>query len=430
MRALPVAFDMEDRGITLHKARTLSLREKYKQRSKQEQLTCEKIGRKYGHCIVMPKGAMNDNLRELLLDVMELPPRFNKKAKSQEPTLNAEAMEYYLLTLPEEDERRVFIKALLDKRESDGMVGFLNNYQRFWLDYQDDIKLIHAQINPADTGTLRWSHKNPNSSNIGKSEDEDGFSLRSCFGPAPDREWWSLDAKNIELRIPFYESGEADMIALFEKENEPPYFGSNHILIFSILWEEIWEKALKEHGPLHTADFIKKTYKSSYYGWTKNGNFATQYQAGNETADLAYHQKGAKKKIESRFTKLADLNRQQVRFANKTGYVETVPDKEVSATRGYPLYCKTNMWGGVKPTIPLSYHVQGTAMWFTMKARLRCFEQLKICKEEDNFDARIVLQVHDELVFDMTKTEHTLKNPKKSNLVRIHETVWSKGVLV
>ena len=51
---------------------------------------------------------------------------------------------------------------------------------------------LHTSLNMCGTDTLRWSSNNPNSQNISKKE---GFNLRYAFGPAPGREWWSLDGQ-------------------------------------------------------------------------------------------------------------------------------------------------------------------------------------------------------------------------------------------
>lgn len=274
--------------------------------------------------------------------------------------------------------------------------------------------ILHPNLNPTGTDTLRWSSQSPNEQNISKKED---FNLRYCFGPAPGREWWSCDAQNIELRIPAYEAGEQAMIDLFEKPDEAPYYGSNHLLAFDTLHPEV----LLLDG-LEAFKKVKKTYASTWYQWTKNGNFAVQYgaQESSGTADLAYHVPGAQTKIAKRLGKIADLNRKMIEHANKYGYVETIPDKTVNPNRGYPLLCTRSNWGKIVETVPLSYHVQGTAMWWTCKAMIRCspFLQSISTRRRPYF---IVLQVHDEMVFDFPKGEGT--EPWKTNLKYIKECV-------
>jgi DNA polymerase I-like protein with 3'-5' exonuclease and polymerase domains len=92
------------------------------------------------------------------------------------------------------------------------------------------------------------------------------------------------------------------------------------------------------------------------------------------------------------------LNDKWVAYANKHGYVETLPDKTVSA-RGYPVECSRSEWGRISPTVPLNYHVQSTAMWCTCKAMVRIDQVLGEWRSK-GFDAFIALQVHDELVLD------------------------------
>lgn len=244
-----------------------------------------------------------------------------------------------------------------------------------------------------------------------------GFNLRHAFGPAPGREWWALDYENLELRIPAYRAGEKAMTDLFERPNEPPYYGSYHMLVFDILHPE----KFREHGMA-----CKDVFKSTWYQWTKNGNFAVQYgaQESSGTADRAYHMPGAQARIQGRFTAIKAYSDLWIAHAERTGYVETVPDLSLDwgglKPRGYPLLCTRTEWGKILPTVPLSYHIQGTAMWCTTKAMLRCDEQLRAWRDEAAFDAFVTLQVHDELVFDMPKGRKPWSNlPKVRKLQRL-----------
>lgn len=279
---------------------------------------------------------------------------------------------------------------------------------------------LYPSLNPTGTATLRCSSANPNEQNISKKKDSEGSNLRYCFGPLPGREWWSLDAENIELRLPAYESGEEEMIALFERPDAPPYFGSNHLLTAHVIWKKEFELCRDKQGRIDGRIF-KERYDDTLYQWTKNGNFAVLYGAINRsdgagTADQAYHLPGAQSMIESRFTKMAALNRKWIAFANKHGYVETIPDRSIDPHRGYPLMCARSEYGKILPTVPLNYHVQGSAMWWTLKGMVRCSEYLDDLNERTKYAGWIVMQVHDEIVFDLPKRAHPLKNPKSSNL--------------
>ncbi len=256
-------------------------------------------------------------------------------------------------------------------------------------------------------------------------------------------------------------SGEQAFIDLFERPDDPPYYGSNHLLISHVLHKAKFEECVNEVGVLDGRIF-KKRYAASLYQRIKNGNFALQYNAVNKedgtgTADRTYGIPGAQTILEGRFVKQKRMSDECIRFAEKHGYVETLPDRRVDPLHGYPLMCTRTQWGRIKPTVPLSYKVQGTAMWCTCTAMPRIQDVM----DEWNRQARslqywIAIQQHDEMVFDFPKRGHPLKDPARSNLARVrelqrimedsgenliprvptptsceyHETTWAEGVSV
>lgn len=253
------------------------------------------------------------------------------------------------------------------------------------------------------TNTLRWSSSNPNSQNISKKE---SFNLRRCFGPAPGREWWSLDYQNLELRIPAFEAGEDELIEVFLHPERPPYFGSYHLAVFDTLHPELFAR----HGKA-----VKTLFEATWYQWVKNGNFATLYGAQEAKADATYRVPGAFRRIQGRFRKMAALSDRMKAQADRLGFVETIPDRSVDPARGYPILTARTEWGRVLPTTPLNYHIQSTAMWCTARAMVRCQERLDEWRAGDGFDGHMVLQVHDELVTDFPFSENM------GNLWRVKE---------
>jgi DNA polymerase I-like protein with 3'-5' exonuclease and polymerase domains len=426
-KVMSIAHRMEVRGLTVSEYNLEELEQEYREESDACAAVCVNVAGELGYDLSLPKGGVNNSLRSFLLDHLRLPPVRPHKAKTTNPTLNAAALAHYLDVLPERSLQRAFIRNLLDKRRRDTAVQYMMGYRRFWLPLVDAAGalvdgwwVLHPSLNPTGADTLRWSSSFPNEQNISKRE---GFNLRRCFGPAPGREWWSLDAKNIELRIPAYESGEEAFIALFERENEPPYFGSNHLLIAHLLHPKEFEACVDEQGQLDGRIF-KKRYASTLYQRTKNGNFAVQYGAvdrddGTGTADRAYGVPGAQARIKARFTKQEALNQKWIKFAERHGYVETMPSKFVDPARGYPIMCSRTEWGRIKPTVPLNYHVQSTAMEWTQSAMIRCDERLAAWRRDESLDAHMILQGHDELVFDFPRATDPVKDPARSNLRRL-----------
>lgn len=294
-----------------------------------------------------------------------------------------------------------------------------------------------------------------NSQNIGsQSEEEDEekdrrgrISVRSCFGPAPGREWWSLDYNNLELRIPAYDCGEKELIDLFERSNEPPYYGSEHLLNFHTVYPDIWDDVVSKVGWDGAAEYIKTEYKSTWYRKCKAGDFAVGYGAvdlpGGGTADKAFGRPGSHARLKARFANKEKLNQSCIDHAEKYGYVETLIDNEVCPTRGYPIYCSKNDWGRVRPTVPLNYRVQSTACWVIMRAMIKVQEYLDTLR-----DGFLILQIHDELVLDFPFRENQGNKGKLLKVKRIMESIgdrinvpllcglsyhpnkWSEGVAV
>lgn len=412
---------------------------------------CEGTG-KIPYQLKMPKSGNSQSLTRFAFEVMRLP-IVRRSEETGNPSLDKYAIEEYLETLPPRSKQYAFVKALADKRKRDTAVSYMDGYSRFWLpvDGEDDYFRLHPQLNPTGTNTLRWSCRNPNEQNISKKE---GFNLRFMFGPAPGREWYSLDAKNIELRLPAYESGEEAFIALFERPDDAPYFGSNHALVSHILFPREFEACLScrsckseilnpgekprkgvrycecpARDPMVDGRIFKKRYADTLYDRVKRGNFAVQYGAvdrpgGTGTADVAYGIPGAQSIIKARFAKQEALNQKWIRFAEKHGYVETMPDRTVDPERGYPIMCTRTEYGRILPTVPFNYRIQSTAMWWMHKAMSRCQAQLDRWRRETGFDAFMTMQVHDELVFDFPKSrvhprEDVGKLFRRSNLWRI-----------
>lgn len=437
IKTVGVTWRVEGRGATGSRERLEKAREEY-QREREVRVTrCEDLAAKLDYQLDMPKSGNNAKLLDFVFNKLKLPV-VSRSEETGEPSLNKIALTHYLATLPEKSRQRAFIDSLSDKRKIDMALGYMSNYRRFFCRLPDDDEgrwfVLYPNMNPTGTNTLRFSHSNPNQANISKKE---GFNLRYFFGPRPGREWWALDGKNMELRLPAYESGEEAFIDLFERPDEPPYFGSNHLLIAHLLWPDKFEECIRDGTQTSANDGFKRKYKDTLYDAVKRGNFAIQYEAGDKTADAAYGIPGARAMIKKRFAKQEALSQKWKRHADRFGYVETIPDRSVDPDRGFPIVCSRSESGRIKPTLPLSYHIQGSVGWWMRKAMVRCDGQLEEWNRSvartglDPYDHGyfMILQVHDELVFDFPRRACPLKDPKRSNLGRIYtiQKLMEKG---
>lgn len=435
-----VIYDVEEVGISVNGKRLEEMEERYTKEKALADSYCLEVANCFNYELDLPDGSNNNSLLHFVygyyeltcptcklvekniqdkptmckrcarkgtevkmtskrVNCLNLPPVKTSK-KTGVPSLDKVAIEEYEATLPELSIAKGFLRNLSDSRKRGTALAYMKSYKKFWkpIEGVPDWYKLHPSLNPVDTTTLRFSSNNPNEQNISKKE---GFNLRYAFGPAPGREWWSMDAKNIELRLPAYEAGETEMINLFERPNDPPYYGSNHLLVFDTLHPEKFAQYGKK---------VKDVFESTWYQWTKNGNFAVQYGSVEQsgTADKAYHVPGAFKRVKSRFQAIhgpGGLNAACIDFANRNGYVETIPDKTVDPERGYPLMCARTSYGKVLETVPLNYHIQGSAMWWMRKAMRRCWEYLFELNLRVSGGYFMIIQVHDELVFDFPSSK-------------------------
>lgn len=413
LKLLPVVAKMEERGVTVSGKRLEEMIQKYGSDSAGFKQVCEEIACKRRFTfndqpLTLPRGARSDALESFVFDSLKMP--VVKKTEAGGRAMDKGVIGYWLTqheSNPEGDEFK-FLSSLASKRSRDTAVSYMKGYKRFWLKLKkyNDWYRLHPNFNPTGTDTLRFGCSNPNAQNVSKKK---GFNLRYNFGPAPGREWWALDYENLELRLPAYEAGETAMIELFESPDKAPFFGSYHLLVFSILHTNLWA----EHGAK-----VKDLFKDTWYQWTKNGNFAVQYgaQESSGTADAAYHVKGGQAMIQNRFTNIKVLSAKIMEEANKTGFVSTMPRKSVNPSKGYPLTCTRTQYNKVLPTVPLSYHIQGTAMECTTGAMVRCDPVLDGWTRDTGSAHFMTMQVHDEIVFDFPKGRK--KNIDKVMLLR------------
>lgn len=494
-RKLPrIVTGMERRGITVSRKRLNELKTTFAEEAASAERKCIKLAGS-GPCLKcdgganppsrgvcsacegtgttvtlaggLPKAGTSLALRQAIFGNLGIKPSKaqNRKKKTDTPSIDKFAMEEWLATLPPRSKQLSFISNLRDYRKRVTSLSYMEGYGRFgrpvprtwmptgvWNKKGEQLWiLLHPGLNATGSDTLRWSSQNPNEQNISKQE---GFNLRYAFGPLPGREWWSKDAKNIELRIPAYKSGEQSLIELFERPDDPPYYGSNHLLNFHTVYEDLWNKELKTVGFEKVGPHCKKKYAASWYQWCKNGGFCKQYGGQEALTDATFKRKGAYRLIESRFANLSGLNQHCIDYANEYGYIETVPDTTVDPDHGYPLWCTRTEYGGILPTVPFNYYTQGSAMWWTMMAMIRVqayLDELNSSippKELDRYGYFLVMQVHDECVFDFPYVKDMGNLPIAQEVARLmsiggeglgvptpvgieyHENNWAEGVTV
>jgi len=227
---------------------------------------------------------------------------------------------------------------LADKRKHETQLTFARSYRRFWLPHRTapGYYVLYPNINPCGTDHLRAASYNPNGQNISKKENEcaecdgdgcehcnnTGVSMRSmryCFGPAPGREWWTMDYENIERRLPAYESGEPAMVEVFEHPNEPPYWGSLYCLTASVLYKD-------EYWPRAGVKGLFRKERPQLYKQSKFFDLARQYGCGKLKGDLLSRVPGSFDLMNDTFPLFTKLQQHHLHMAERRGPRARLPD--------------------------------------------------------------------------------------------------------
>lgn len=238
---------------------------------------------------------------------------------------------------------------------------------------------IHSSFNQTETRTGRISSTEPNLQNI-PVRTELGREMRKFFTA---REGWVLvdaDYSQIELRVLADISGDKNMIDAFKNNQD----------IHAITASQVFNMPL---------DFVTGEMRSR----AKAVNFGIVYGIGaySLAKDIGVTNKEAKNYIESYLKHYSGIDKYMhdvVERAKDTGYVETVFGRrrylpELSASNGM-----TRAFG---ERVARNAPIQGTAADIIKIAMIKVDKRLT----EENLEARLVLQVHDELIVECPSHE-------------------------
>ena len=238
---------------------------------------------------------------------------------------------------------------------------------------------VHTSFHQAVTTTGRLSSSDPNLQNI-PIRTEDGRRIRQAFEPSKGHRFISADYSQIELRIMAHISKDIGLLQAFQEGEDVHSKTASEV--FDVAIEEVTED-LRRNAKAINFGLI---YGISAFGLGKqlgiSRNLAAEYMA-------MYFEKypGVKKYMES--TK---------DFASQNGYVETL--------FGRRLYLRDiNASNAIRrqasERAAINAPVQGTAADIMKIAMIKTHQAIKA----ENVKAKLILQVHDELILDTPKKE-------------------------
>ncbi|MEO0338186.1 MAG: DNA polymerase I [Bacteroidota bacterium] len=245
---------------------------------------------------------------------------------------------------------------------------------------------IHTSYNQALAATGRLSSNNPNLQNIPIRTPE-GAKIRKAFIPRDENHvLLAADYSQIELRLIAEISGDAAMLEAFQAGKDI------HRATASKVFEVSYEEVTKE-----------QRYRA------KTVNFSIVYGAGatNLSRQLDIKRTEAKELIDQYFRQYQGLQnymRSIVEEARQKGYVSTLLGR-----RRYirDINSKSSLERSNAERVAVNTPVQGSAADLIKVAMINIQKDLT----EGNYKTKMILQVHDELVFDVPKEELEIVKP-------------------
>ena len=252
---------------------------------------------------------------------------------------------------------------------------------------------IHSSFNQTIAATGRLSSSNPNLQNIPMRTPE-GAEIRKAFVPADaDHVLLASDYSQIELRLVAALSGDEGMVSAFREGRD--IHTATAALVFDVPFGE-----------------VNREQRTS----AKTINFAILYGAGSQRLmqELEISRQEASELIKNyylRFTGLKDFFANAIARAKEEGEVTTLLGRRRSLR---DINSRSSVARALAERMAMNTPIQGTAADMIKIAMVRIDRALR----EGGYATRMILQVHDELVFDVPRAELEAVRPIIERLMR------------
>lgn len=263
---------------------------------------------------------------------------------------------------------------------------------------------VHTTFLQAGSTTGRMASENPNLQNI-PVRTEEGRAIRKAFVAVKGYELVAIDYSQIELRIAAIMSGDRELQDIF-KRGEDVHAGVA-ARVFKVEEAEV-DREMRRKAKVINFGIL--------YGMGVN---ALRANLGADTPRAAAEE--FLRAYFNTFTRLAEYLEETKAFARTRGYTET-------------MFGRRRSFAGIRSTIPyvraaaermaINAPIQGTEADILKIAMVRIDELLSA----DDAPARMLLQVHDELVFEVKKGERAILAPIVDIMESVLEGKNSEGV--
>lgn len=280
---------------------------------------------------------------------------------------------------------------VLEKLENNSpVIGYVLKYrlyQKLYSTYLEGFKplidkktgLVHTTYNQTTTATGRLSSANPNLQNIPIRENE-GRELRKLFVPREGNVFIDADYSQIELRLLAHFSGCKELIEAYEKQIDIHTVTASQV--FGVPIEEVTPKMRREAKAVNFGII----YGMSDFGLSRNLDIPLEIA------------RGYIEKYFETYSAVKEYMNSNVAFAKENGYVSTLTGrKRVIAEINSSNYNLRQFGERAAMNMPL----QGSSADIIKIAMINVCNGLK----KSGLKAKLILQVHDELVLDCPENE-------------------------
>jgi DNA polymerase-1 len=239
---------------------------------------------------------------------------------------------------------------------------------------------LHTQYNQAVTATGRLSSSNPNLQNI-PIRDEEGRKIREAFIPSDENHvLLAADYSQIELRLVAALSGDESMMNAFF--NGDDIHAATAAKIYNIEIEDVTREMRRNAKSVN----FGIVYGISAFGLSERLNIPRK-----EAANII-------EQYFAKYPKIQQYIQNQIQFAQQNGYVETLMKR-----RRYLRNINSGNGNlrGFDERNAINAPIQGSAADMIKAAMIAIFNEI----QKRKLQSKMILQVHDELVFDVLKPE-------------------------
>lgn len=343
--------------------------------------TIEKI-KKEVYILAKEKFNINSTkqLKEILYTKLAISSKEIRKTKTGYSTANEELEKIKHL--------HPIIKLIQEYRELSKLMSTYIESLPELIDQKD--KKIHTSFNQTITATGRLSSSDPNLQNI-PTKTELGNKIREAFISPEGKKFLSLDYSQIELRVMAHLSNDKNLISAFN--NKLDIHKATAATINKIKLEEV-DDDLRQQAKAVNFGVL---YGQGPHGLSQNANIP--YQQAKDFIDKYF-------KIYSNVKKFID---QTIESARKLGYTKTMFGRirTISEINSSEIMKKKSA-----ERMAINSPIQGSAADIIKIAMIKIFEEIK-----NKDDIKMILQIHDELIFEVDENKIDYYYPKIKNIM-------------